>query len=219
MKRIHILLEGQTEEAFVRDVLRPHFLTRGAWVSYSIFATKRSKAGAKFKGGVSSYQKIKKDILPLLRDSSLVALTTMVDYYGLPDDFPGKSTLQGKTCFQRVAYLENAWKIDINHRRFIPYLALHEFEALLFAAPSAIAAAFPGSHVEKELLAIRNKYASPEQINDGPKTHPSAQLKALLPHYRKRRHGPLIASNIGLAAMRAVSPHFHEWLAKLEALI
>jgi len=50
MKRIHILVEGQTEEAFARDILRAHFLSQGAWLSYSIVATKRTKKGTKFKG-------------------------------------------------------------------------------------------------------------------------------------------------------------------------
>lgn len=217
MKRIHILVEGQTEEAFARDILRAHFLSLGVWLSYSIVATKRTKKGTKFKGGFTSYQNLKKQILLLLRDTSLVAVTTMIDYYGIPDDFPGKATLQGQTCFDKVAYLEKACQIDINHRKFIPYLTLHEFEALLFTDPLAIAAAFGGIKVKKQLLAIRNSYSSPEEINDGPKTHPAARILALLPNYRKRRHGPLIASNIGLATIRAECVHFNEWLNKLEA--
>ena len=218
MKRIHILLEGQTEEAFAHDLLRPHFLAREVWVSYSIVATKRTKKGAKFKGGITSYQRVKNDILMLLRDTSLAAVTTMIDYYGLTNDFPGKDSVGGRAGILGAAYLETAFQNDINNRRFIPYFALHEFEALLFADPSAIASAFPGAKVEKKLLAIRNKYKSPEEINDDPKTHPSARILALLPRYRKRRHGALIARNIGLAAMRATCPHFDEWLTKLEAL-
>ena len=185
MIRIHILVEGQTEETFVRDLLQPHLITKNIFLTPIIIATKRTKGGTKFRGGITSYQRVKKQILLLLRDTSAVAVTTMIDYYGLPDKWPGKDSVSGRTCFERVAYLEKAFQDDINHRRFIPYLALHEFEALLFSDSAKIAATFPGTDVESTLLAIRNNYHSPEEINDGPTTHPAARLLALLPSYHK----------------------------------
>jgi hypothetical protein len=199
-------------------------MSRNIFVTPIIMATKRTKGGAKFKGGVTTYRNVKKEIWLLLRDTSVVAViscpsgATMIDYYGLPDDFPGKDSLQGQTCFQRVAYLEKAFQNDINQRKFIPYLALHEFEALLFAAPATIAAAFPGTTIENALLAIINNYHSPEEINDGPKSHPAARLLTLLPSYHKALHAPLIARRIGLDRIRGACSHFDQWLTKLESL-
>ena len=126
MIRIHILVEGQTEETFVRDLLQPHLITKNIFLTPIIIATKRTKGGTKFRGGITSYQRVKKQILLLLRDTSAVAVTTMIDYYGLPDKWPGKDSVSGRTCFERVAYLEKAFQDDINHRRFIPYLALYQ---------------------------------------------------------------------------------------------
>ena len=63
----------------------------------------------------------------LLRDTSLAAVTTMIDYYGLTNDFPGKDSVGGRAGILGAAYLETAFQNDINNRRFIPYFALHEF--------------------------------------------------------------------------------------------
>ena len=51
----------------------------------------------------------------------------------------------------------------------------------------------------EELAAVRKRAASPEHINDGPETHPSARLERL-PGYRKVRHGTAVAKRIGVGA-------------------
>ena len=68
------------------------------------------------------------------------------------------------------------------------------------------------------LSAAAQAYATPEDINDSPHTAPSKRLLAAMPGYQKPFHGPLIACEIGLDAMRRACPHFHAWLQKLEAL-
>jgi hypothetical protein len=47
------------------------------------------------------------------------------------------------------------------------------------------------------------------------RTSPGLQL---MPDYQKTFHGPLIAAEIGLVALRGACPHFNEWLTKLEML-
>ncbi len=60
--------------------------------------------------------------------------TTMFDLYALPDDFPGYEAAKAiGEPYARVAALETAFAEAINDSRFIPYIQLHEFEALLFA--------------------------------------------------------------------------------------
>ena len=49
-------------------------------------------------------------------------------------------------------------------------------------------------------------------------THPAARILQYLPGYRKALHGPLIASRIGLAALRQRCPHFAAWIDRLERL-
>jgi hypothetical protein len=216
MKKVLILAEGQTEETFIKRILLPHLLSFQVAPIPTIIATKRIKSGHHFKGGIPSYEKVRKEILRLLGDSSAVVVTTMIDYYGLPPSFPGRDSVQGATALERVSYVEQSLSADIGHQRFLPYYSLHEFEALLFVSPSSIARAFAAPALEPKLAAIRNAFPSPEDINDDPVTAPSARLQSLFPQYSKPFFGWLIAQRVGLQAIRDECEHFDQWLARLE---
>ena len=218
MKHVFVYVEGQTEETFVRDMLGPYLQSFDLYLTPILARTKRSKAGTVFKGGIVSYTQVRRDILRLLHDTSIIALTTMIDYYGLPENFPGKSTLPTGSCYERVEYLEDKFREDINHPRFMPFLTLHEFEALLFVAPDQIEAAFPARQLRCTLCTEANQFSSPEEINEGQDTHPAARIRKYIPAYRKAVHGPLIAARIGLDKMREKCPHFARWIARLESL-
>lgn len=219
MKRVRVLVEGQTEETFVLDVLGPHFLSLEMSLQPIVVSTKRVKAGGKFKGGITNYQQVRREVRILLQDRGAAAVTTMIDYYGLPADFPGKVGLpRGGSCYQRVAYLEEAFQSDIDDKLFLPYLSLHEFEALLLVSPGEIGKALPGQPLLTRLIEETASFASPEEVNDGPETHPSARIRRSAQGYQKRLHGPIIAGRIGLAAIRERCPHFNSWLKRLEGL-
>jgi len=214
--KIHILVEGPSEETFVIEVLRPHLQKHGVEPNPVLVTTKRTRGGPTFKGGVSSYQKIKYDLHLLLRDTSAKLVTTMLDFYRLPRDFPGRRTLPRGSCYKRVDYLEAKFQADIGHRKFLPYLQLHEFEAMVFAGPEHIARAFPERNALQDLRQIMDRVKSPEEIND--KMPPSKRLRKLVPEYEKPLHGPLIILEIGLDRIRGECPHFDNWLTKLESL-
>lgn len=218
MRRILILVEGQAEATFVREVLAPHLSNLGVYPVAKLATTKRVKSGSDFKGGVRTYGKVKNDLLRLLPDSNAALVTTMLDFYGLPQDFPGRKKMPGGSCYERVVHLESEFQKDIRHRKFLPYLELHEFEAMMFVSPGEIAKLFPKQDVKEELLTIKSEFQSPEEINDNPNTAPSKRLVSLLPQYQKPLHGPLVILEIGLERIRGECPHFNEWLEKLEAL-
>lgn len=69
-----------------------------------------------------------------------------------------------------------------------------------------------------ELAAIRSEFPTPEDINDDPATAPSKRIGRLIPHYRKRLHGPLIADEIGVDTIRNECARFDVWLRRLESL-
>ncbi len=217
MKYVHVLVEGQTEEAFLQHVMNPYLFDYGVCLTPKIITTKIVKTGKDFKGGISNYKKIKDDIYRLLGDSSVVAVTTLIDYYGLPDDFPGKGTIQGNNCFDRVSYLEEEFAKNIAKERFIPFLTLHEFEAYLFASPEYLVEAFPGlgSKEKEELIQIEKRFNSPEEINDGKMTHPSMRIERLISTYDKVVNGPMIAKRIGLTTIKERCPHFNKWVSTL----
>ena len=216
MKKVLVLVEGQAEETFVTEVLGSHLRKVGVDVIPKLATTKRVKGGPHFKGGVVTYGKIRNDLTKLLSDTSAAKVTTMLDLYRLPQDFPGRNRMPRGSCYKRVEYLEKRWQEDILHRKFLPYLALYEFEAMVFTDPQKIAEAFPDKIVLPELIKIKAKFSSPEEIND--QVPPSKRIIKLVPEYEKPLYGPLIILDIGLDRIRAECPHFDDWLKQLEAL-
>ena len=223
MIRLNMIVEGQTEEAFVNQVLVDHLGHFGISTSARCVETGRKKKRI-FRGGVSNYQKAKKDIsLWMQGDWKPEAFfTTMFDLYALPTDFPGyEDTCNCRDPYQRIEQLEEEFRKDFESTNFIPYIQLHEFEALVLADPSKLLDRF----FEKE-SAIRNlenqcnKFTSPELINDGEETAPSKRIIKEIPEYKGQKviAGPEAVSKIGLEYLREKCPHFDGWIKKLESL-
>lgn len=149
--------------------------------------------------------------------------TTMFDYYALPGNFPemGKSA-KISNVYEKINDLESAFGNDIADRRFLPYLQLHEFEALVFADPGKLGGFYFEDRDSKKirrLCELLEKYnGNPEQINDGPETAPSIRILQEFKNYDKANLGPDIAASIGLDTLRIKCRHFSEWLEKLENL-
>jgi len=219
MRRVLILVEGQTEERFVKDVLQAHLWNLAIHPEPKIVTTKRVKRGPQFKGGVSNFRKVQDDLQRLLGDTDAALITTMIDYYGLPDDFPGKQQLQGGNSYERAKELEAALERHFNAGpKFLAYLMIHEFEALLFSSPGVLAQVMNEPSATVQLQRIRDSFPTPEDINDDPMTKPSARVSYRFPGYQKVLHGPNTISRIGLATIRRECAHFNEWVSRLERL-
>jgi hypothetical protein len=217
MSKTLILVEGQTEETFVRDILAQYLETFSVCIIPKLLVTKRTKSGMQFKGGIRSYEQVRSDLRRLLSDSSASVVTTMLDYYGLPNDFPGYDTRPTSSDpYAKVNHIERAFAQDINDPRFVPYLSLHEYEALVFTDPACCNWIFEDAGVVRRLKAIRDSYKSPEHINDGRMTAPSKRIMSVFPTYQKPLHGPLATTAIGLDALRSACLHFCGWLSAME---
>lgn len=85
-----------------------------------------------------SYAQAKRDLTILQKqfrdnNSEHHMFTTMFDYYALPDDFPGvEESIDIQNVRDRISFLEDKFAEDMGSGTFIPYIQLHEFEALLF---------------------------------------------------------------------------------------
>ena len=216
-KRVLVLVEGQTEERFVKDVLQPAYSGRGIYFFPTLLVTKRVKNGPNFKGGITNFAKFKNDVNRLLNSAGDALVTTMLDYYALPKDFPGMSTRPVSTAMERVRHVEDEIAVDFGRPlNFVPFLALHEFEAWLFSSPIELPKVMTERTKESAFTSIIREFSSPEEINEKPESAPSKRIKALFPAYRKTLHGPLTAQRIGLEHIRASCRHFDDWLMKLE---
>ncbi|MEW5954159.1 MAG: DUF4276 family protein [Bacillota bacterium] len=222
MIRLNIVVEGATEETFVRDVLAPY------WGAKGIFATARSvetnrKKGCVFRGGGRNYEKVRRDVVNWINQDHDAYCTTMFDLYGLPANFPGKSSIGPIwPAYDRVRYLEDAFAGDIDSNRFIPYIQLHEFEALLFADIDKMRIFYleDKTNAIQRLKNIVNAFGSPELINEGNETAPSKRIIKEIPEYKDNKVliGPTVAKEIGLPILRERCVHFNEWINKIESL-
>ncbi len=222
MARVLILVEGQTEEQFIKVHLQTTLAKKGIYINPTILRTKTVKSGKYFKGGVISYAQVKRDLHNLFQDTNANLITTMFDLYGLPDDFPGRSSHEYKTqtdCYKRVEIIENSFREAICDNRFHPYLQLYEFEALLFSEPAKIAEiSNEPEKLANKLNNIRSQFRTPEEIDDNPNTCPSRCILQIVPKYRKVHSGTIIAREIGLEKIRSECPHFNQWIKTLELL-
>ena len=106
-------------------------------------------------------------------------------------------------------------------RRLIPYIQLHEFEALLFADPQKLDTQFlDHPSAIQQLVDTAREFDSPELVDDGPTTSPSKRITAAIPEYgsRKASAGPIVAAKIGLPMLQSQCRHFREWIERLTAV-
>jgi hypothetical protein len=216
-RRLHILVEGQSEEIVVTNVLEPYLRGRGWTVSQSIVVTKRSASGS-HRGGVSSWAKIEREIRLLLRNTDLHVLTTLFDFYAFPDDAPGVASRSGDDPYQRVEHVEKAMAEQVGDRRFVPNLILHELETWVFAAAEQLGWLLPAPGLVEQLTADVADAGGPELVNDHPSTAPSKRLALYCPAFSKTNDGPLAIADLGIESLRAKCPHLDRWLSTLDAI-
>jgi hypothetical protein len=220
MNRVLAVVEGQTEQTFVREVLAPVLAVCG------VYLTARLVGKPGHKGGVGRYERARKDFVALLKQEEGTIVTSMFDYYGMPESWPGRRRANRVRHDQKARIVEGAIKEDIartlgrtfDQRRLMPYVQMHEFESLLFSEPSALGRVMREPESAQQLQQMRDEFETPEEINDNPVTAPSKRIERLFPSYRKALHGILAAERIALEVMRSECPHFHDWLTALEGL-
>jgi hypothetical protein len=214
-----VLVEGQTEQIFVRDLLGDHLAQMGLYLRPIVI----SKPGQ--KGGDVKFARVQNDIALHLKQRRDTFLTLFVDYYALKSDWPGYAEAKKQNDPRdRANALNEATKKLVHERfanqradvRFIPYVAMHEFEALLFSAPAVLARQLGAPLAKVE--AILAECGEPEAIDDAYETAPSRRLEGLSSRFKKTTTGIAIAKAIGLPTMRARCPLFDEWLTTLEGL-
>jgi len=218
---LYILVEGPTEETFVHSLLYDHLFPMGVWPR-PLMTGHRRKSNPSRGGAISCYAALRGDIIKIIRQHEQrgAYVTSMVDLYALPPDVPGFTTrVQTPDPYRRVSAIETAIAADIGYYRFIPYLQLHEFEALLLSDVMMIGRQYPGRQANVQTLADEvAQFDGPEHVDDGVLTAPSKRIATHIQGYDKVIGGSLIAMDIGLELMRHRCPHFSEWLTRIEAI-
>ena len=229
MKQIilHIVCEGQTEESFVKKVLQPYLRSYGIVAKPILVTTSRSKCT---QGGIVNFSHVERDIQDTLKQWSSNAyehhvVTTFIDYYALPNDFPGFSEAQQHLDpYQRVECLEKALGEHIQSSRFLPYIQLHEFETLVLCGYQCLAAYYPDCKgLEEKLKKEFTSQENPEFIDGGTTTAPSKRILRLLESTYKKKYnkpfmGAYVTAQVGIERLRELCFHFNQWVAQIIAL-
>lgn len=223
---LHILCEGQTEERFVKEVLSPYLQQFNIYPKPIVLLTSKKKNA---RGGMLSYSQAKRDLTILqkqFRDNTSEhhMFTTMFDYYALPDDFPGvEESTEIQNVRSRISFLEDKFAEELGGSAFIPYIQLHEFEALLFVDIIRLQTEYPLS--SEKIQALKEEtdiYGDPEMINNSPDTAPSKRIIAALSqdyHYNKVQSGATVTSAIGIEALLENCQHFKEWIENIKRIV
>lgn len=203
MRQIALLVEGQTEERVVDQVLAPAAREHDIELQPIVVCTSAGHHG----GG--SWRHYHDKLRPLLEEKHWAAVGLLVDLYGYPKGAPGRSGDQ----LQDWAMVMAALRAEYPSPRLKPLVVPHETEAWVLAAIEADAGR--DWLKPKQIASLRaaiDEAGGPEKVNSRPDLAPSKRLLAICPRYSKVLHGPQWIAEIGLDAVLERCPVFaHRW--------
>jgi hypothetical protein len=225
---VHIIVEGQTEKDFVEKILKKELKKFGVHTTVSLLGR---------DGGSVTFERLKTDVKHTMT-GKYDYVTTMLDYYGSDNKWPGKGEIEklvasgtsisadkigemieGDTLDRMVKELPD---LSIKEK-FIPYFQMYEFEALLFSDPEVLAVKLQVN--QKYIDDIVSKFPTPEDINNSVNTAPSKRLDRLNKEhskskqgYKKRIQGIEIVEATGLETISKECTHFRKWFERIKGL-
>jgi hypothetical protein len=211
-------------------LLTRHLQSVGLSVNFELIGDRGGQGG-----GHKPFEALVRDISAIAKGSPGVYISTCFDYYGLNARWPEVTTIKSEPidASLKVVKIEAAIRAEVTAKvgpgilwqgRFHPYIQLHEFEALLFAAPEILGRELQprsaGDDLKSHFTKIVNRHQNQcESINDNVETAPSKRIEAVA-QYKKGKTGQArtILPAIGLERIRQACPHFNEWIKTLEGL-
>lgn len=211
MPRLVFIVEGSAELNFINRHLVEYLSQRhpGVWMHAQKITTNRR---LNKKGGNVSYALFQNELQRTAAQGN-VLITTMLDFFRLPNDFPGYST-----DVRTIDVMENSIRIDcsaiIAPQYFSPYIQKHEFEALLFANLKGFETILNDREMEQVIKIVKD-CGSPEDINGGAETAPSKRLASIF-DYKKVADSILVMSDVSIDRLRSSCSRFDEWVSRLD---
>jgi len=208
------IVEGDCEEYLVNRKIIPYlYLHVHAGVSWTMNVQKiTTNRKLHARGGNVSFEYLKADIQRTSRQNGgNTYITTFLDYFRLPNDFPGYQT-------QNIDQIEKAMRYALPEIKLIPYIQKYEFETLLFSSKDALSFVIDSPSGMKEIEHILNQFQNVEDINGGAETAPSKRLANIFP-YNKVIDSMLVLDMMDMRVILDQCPRFSDWIAKLVHLV
>ncbi|MDX6284036.1 MAG: hypothetical protein QOH03_5107 [Kribbellaceae bacterium] len=216
-RQIAILVEGQTESAFVTEILAPYLQSFGAYVTPVIVKTARLADGTTYKGGGMVWKHYQEDLLRLLGASHYRCVSILVDFYAYPRNAPGVDCCSRPHQPRRCTEVrEQAMAEVIGNSRFVPHVVLHEFETWVIAAAVGARSLLGDVSVAKALRAEADSVGGDvELLNDSRETAPSKRVLRRWADYDKVIDGIEVIREAGLEAVMDRCPGLNAWVKEL----
>ncbi len=207
MKRLVFIVEGDTEVIFINKTVIPYLYSLGFQnpMNAQTIITNRKQHK---KGGVVNYEHLKNDIQRVCSQGNVI-VTTFIDYFRLPNNFPGY-TMDSNL----INEIENGIFVDLNTDILIPYIQKHEIEALMFSDITGFEIVIDEENKIAEIQKIMGKFPNPENINSNPENAPSKRLERIF-NYDKVVDSELIFEMINITTIMERCPRFKDWIHKV----
>lgn len=231
---VFAIVEGHTESAVLTQLLGSHLGAQGIDLHCPIVKIGCGRGGVKWLKCETFCDQIQR----FLRGRRQPFVTTFFDYYAFPHGInsgwgfveKAKADVGFRGLDVTVQSIERqlhnlaiaGLELPNIANRFIPYIQLHELEALFFAEPEKMAALFETPSLAASFAKAVTDCGGCESINDSPETAPSKRIQEAFPGYIKGRsdfaHGPRLAEHLDLNSVRQACPRFSNWVSQLESL-
>ena len=214
MPRLIFIVEGDSEQRFINEHLVSYLALKytGVPMHAQKITTNRKK---NVKGGNVNYELLKNEIKRTFAQGG-VMITTFLDFFKLPTDYPGYTQ-----DVKQIDQIEDAIRTDcisiIPPTSFLPYIQKHEFETLMFANAAGYSSVVDTAELN-EILNVLKQFSTPEDINGSPETAPSKRLLSIF-KYKKVADSALVLKDVDIDILRRRCPRFNEWVARLEGAL
>lgn len=212
--RLVFIVEGDCEVAFINKMIIPYLYKYVGTSQWSMNAQKiTTNRKLNRKGGNVNYTYLKNEVERVAAQQGNVWITTFLDFFRLPNDFPNYSL----EC-RNIDAIEEGIKSDMRYERLVPYIQKYEFETLLFVSMDGFNLLLDDSGQLEQIQEIIDSYANIEDINGGAETAPSKRLLHIF-NYDKVADSGLVLDELDVETMRKKCPRFDRWIEKLVGII
>ena len=214
MNRIVFIVEGDTEIQFVENQIIPYLQEKCGYhtpMNAQKITTNKKK---NCKGGNVGIEYLRNEIRKIAASGDTF-ITTLLDFFRLPNDFPNYTTDKTKVTEIEQGLTATMTHI-VSHNRFLPYIQLHEVEALMFIKVEGFELFIDEDRQRQELQNIIAQYPNPEDINGGSATAPSKRLEKIFPTYNKVAYSGLVFDELSIDEIRNKCHRFNSWLNNIE---
>lgn len=222
MKKIVFIVEGDSEDEFVKRIIKPYFVSQGI-PDYYIKSIIITMSGGGH--GFNNIDHFKNTIRPVLYLKEEPIITSFIDHYRLNSErkLPGyDECIKEADIEDRLVKMEEKLQEEVQkikaYRFFVPYIQRHEFETLLFSDPEQ-GFDLEADKIKQEVIALCNSFKSIEDINSTPEGAPSVRLSAIYNRYKEKYNKGADAVDIAelttIEKMLEKCPRFKCWIDTL----